>query len=66
MTAIVVTVAFIVGFAVLFARLYVRYRGQRVVTCPETTDRPMTPLRERAAVPIPQRLSVEPPSQAVY
>lgn len=36
MSAIVVTVAFIVGFTALFVALYVRYRGKRIVTCPET------------------------------
>lgn len=30
------------------------------------TDRPITPLREHAAIPVPRHLIVEPPSQAVY
>jgi hypothetical protein len=30
------------------------------------TDRPITPLREHAALPVPRHRVVEPPSQAVY
>ena len=35
-TAIVVTVAFTLVLIVVFLGLYVRYRGKRIVTCPET------------------------------
>ena len=35
-TAIVVAVAFLVAFIALFLGMYVRYRGKRIVTCPET------------------------------
>lgn len=35
-TAIVVIVAFLVVFISAFLGLYVRYRGKRIVTCPET------------------------------
>ena len=35
-TAIVVTAAIITAFSVMFVRLYLRYRGKRIVTCPET------------------------------
>lgn len=35
-TAIVVTAAFIVAFIAMFLGMYARYRGKRIVTCPET------------------------------
>jgi hypothetical protein len=60
MTAIVVTVAFIVAFTVLYVRHFRRRFPNRV------TDRPITPLREHAAFPVPRHLVVEPPPQAVY